>query len=108
MMSETNLTIPPKNAPAAQWFRWALDQFNLFHRAPRPETNVEAWIDAFLAWMATGAGNRRVRTAGQCLLRCWNDDIQVPGAGDIWTEYGGMDDTNRRGVRRVLEHVRYF
>ncbi len=115
----TTTTPNHKNASAETWFVWALDQFNLFHGAPRPTPgqsivkgdpgdDVADWIPKFERWLASGAANRRVRTVGQCLLRSWNDELRVEGAGDVWTEYGGMDDTNRAGLRRVLEHVRYF
>lgn len=113
-MQRTNDMTPSalKTATPEVWFCWALDQFNLFYHAPRPGISrgdtVKDWIPRFERWLATGAANRRVRTVAQSLLRSWNDEIRVEGAGDLWTEYGGMDDTNRAGVRRVLEHVRYF
>ena len=107
-----NQPIDLKTCGAATWFAWALDQFNLFDGAPRPAQGdrdaVSAWIPDFVKWLASGAGNTRKRTVGQCLLRCYNDTAKVKGAGDLWFEYGGMDNTNRDGVRRVLEHVRYF
>jgi hypothetical protein len=99
---------PSKSAPPAEWFRWAMDQFNLFDGAPRPSKDVVAWIPEFKTWLASGAGNRRKRTVAHCLLLCWNDSSTVPGAGHIWLEYGGMDPHNQAAVRRVLEHVRWF
>ena len=100
-----------KRASCDVWFFWALAQFNLFDGAPRPGptgADFGRWIDSFLAWLKSGAGNKRKRTIAACLLRCYNDQIKVEGAGDLWLEYGGLDDTNRVGVRRVLEHIRYF
>ncbi len=108
------------------WFAWALEQFNVFERAPRPMrggavvrmdspramdggySSTSAWADKFIAWLGTGAANQRTRTIGQFLLRSWNSEIDVAGADALERVYGGCDDVNRRGIRTVLEHVRYF
>lgn len=114
MTKPNDTELPVKWSAPALWFAWALDQFNLFDHAPRPTVacgdgrDIERWLPRFQEWLASGAGDRRKRTMAQCLLRSWNDQLEVAGAGDIWLEYAGMDDHNRRGVRTVLEHVRYF
>lgn len=107
-----NQPINPKTCGAATWFAWALDQFNMFDGAPRPARGdhdvLREWIPGFVRWLASGAGDFRKRTMGQCLLRSYNDQVKVKGAGDLWVAYATMDDPNRTAVRKVLEHVRYF
>ena len=113
-MKTTNTNTNTRTMTPAEWFVWALNQFNLFDRAPRPECkgdgydSTNAWVPKFIAWLGTGAANERARTVGQFLLRSWNSDLAVEGASALELVYGGCDDTNRRGVRVVLEHVRYF
>lgn len=96
---------------AAAWFAWALAQFNLFYSAPKPDDGfitTEAWVTAFRKWLGSGAANTRTRSVGQFLLRFYNTAIKIRGAEPVECVYGGCDDTNRRGVRMVLEHARYF
>lgn len=96
------------SAPA--WFAWALAQFNLYYSAPKPDAfgTTEAWVAAFRKWLLSGAANTRTRSVGQFLLRFYNVEIKIRGAEAIEVVYGGCDDVNRRGVRTVLEHARYF
>jgi hypothetical protein len=107
---------PPEALGAAPWFCWTMDQFNLFDHAPRPERGppddinggIPPWCVTFKKWLATGAGDLRKRTVGQMLLRCWNDCLKVPGAGDFMDAYLAMDHHNQRGVRTMLEHLRSY
>lgn len=110
---------PTPTNPAA-WIRWALDQFNLFNAAPRLRTHsaggdeldpydvVRVWVPELLRWLQTGAGDGRKRAAAALILSAWNSEIAVADAPRLEVAYAGMDDTNRKGVRKVLECLRNF
>lgn len=110
------------------WFRWALEQFNLFSGAPYPQNlshtgkgafdeqqrvesqaEAAAWVPRFRRWLTNtdDSGNRK-KSAGQFLLHMWDPKIRIRGAEAIELAMGSMDMTNRAAVVRVLQSVRYF